>query len=169
MMNLFFLRHGKAHSRGPKWRPDSRRPLTGEGEENMFDVARGMRALGLSFDVILSSPYARALRTAEILGEVYDTPKLIETRRLTPEAAPKDIVDEINDNFAGAAAIVLVGHEPFLTRLISTLVSGTDGLAIELKKAGLCKLSVEKLVFGQCATLHWLMTPKPLGRLGKRT
>jgi len=167
MMNLFFLRHGKAHPRGPKWRPDSRRPLTPEGEENMFDVARGMRALGLSFDVILSSPYARALRTAEILGEIYDPPKLIETRRLTPEAAPKDIIDEINDHFAGAEAIVLVGHEPFLSRLISILLSGGEGLAIELKKAGLCKLSAEKLVCGRCATLHWLMTPKALARLGK--
>ena len=73
-MNLFFLRHGKAHPRGPNWQPDSRRPLTTEGEEQMFDVARGMRAFGLSFDLILASPFPRTLRTAEILAEVYDTP-----------------------------------------------------------------------------------------------
>jgi phosphohistidine phosphatase len=66
-MNLFFLRHGKAHPRSPQWRPDSKRPLTQEGENAMFDVARGIKALGLSFDVILTSPYVRALRTAEIL------------------------------------------------------------------------------------------------------
>jgi phosphohistidine phosphatase len=166
-MKLFFLRHGQAQPRGPKWRPDSKRPLTREGEDDMQDVARGMRALGLSFDLILSSPYARALRTAEILAGVYETPKLIETSRLTPEAAPKDIIDEIAATFAGAGAIVLVGHEPFLTGLISILLSGGEGLAIELKKAGLCKLSVEKLVFGQCASLNWLMTPKQLARLGK--
>jgi phosphohistidine phosphatase len=133
----------------------------------MFDVARGMRALGLTFDVILSSPYARALRTAEILAEVYETPKLIETSHLAVEADAKEIIDEINENFTGAEAIVLVGHEPFLSGLISTLLSGGAGLGIVMKKAGLCKLSAEKLVLGQCARLHWLLTPKQLGRLGK--
>ena len=136
-MNLFFLRHGKAHERGPEWRPDSKRPLTREGEENMFDVARGMRALGLTFDAILSSPYARALRTAEILVEVYDAPKLIETRRLTPEAAPKEIIDEINDNFAGADGLVRAGHEPFLSRLIFHPPFGKRGAGDRVEKGGL--------------------------------
>jgi ABC-type multidrug transport system ATPase subunit len=46
IMNLFFLRHGKAHGRSPQWRPDSKRPLTREGENGMFEVARGIKALG---------------------------------------------------------------------------------------------------------------------------
>jgi phosphohistidine phosphatase len=166
-MNLFILRHGQAHPPGSQWRPDSKRPLTKEGEEQTFEVARGMLALGLSFDAILTSPYARALRTAEILAEVYEKPKLIETRRLVPEADPKEIIDEIAENFADAEGIVLVGHEPLLSRLVSTLLSGGDGLAIRLKKAGLCKLSAEKVFLGQCARLHWLMTPRQLARLGK--
>ncbi len=166
-MKLFLLRHGQAHPASPKWRPDSKRPLTREGEEAMLDIARGMQALGLTFNVILSSPYARALRTAEILAEVYETPKLIETSHLAVEADAKEIIDEINENFSGAEAIVLVGHEPFLSGLISTLLSGGAGLGIVLKKAGLCKLSAERLVLGQCARLHWLMTPKQLARLGK--
>jgi phosphohistidine phosphatase len=166
-MKLFILRHGQAHPPGPQWRPDSKRPLTEEGEENMFEVARGMQALGLTFDAILTSPYVRALRTAEILAEVYKRPKLIETRRLFPEAAPKEIIDEIAENFAKAEAIVLVGHEPLLSGLISTLLSGGDGLGIRLKKAGLCKLSADKVFLGQCASLHWLMTPRQLARLGK--
>jgi hypothetical protein len=37
-----------------------------------------------------------------------------------------------------------------------------------LKKAGLCKLSADKLSFGRCAHLHWLLTPRQLSRLGKR-
>ena len=32
----------------------------------------------------------------------------------------------------------------------------------ELKKGGLCKLTTERLSFGQCATLNWLLTPKQL-------
>jgi len=167
-MNLFLLRHGKAEPRSPKWRPDSKRPLTAEGENSMFAVARGVKGLDISFDVILTSPYARALRTAEILAEVYESDKLFETARLAPEAGANGIIDEVNENFSAARQIVLVGHEPFLSRLISTLLAGEGGMSMELKKAGLCKLAMEKLVFGKCASLNWLLTPRQLARLGKR-
>jgi phosphohistidine phosphatase len=162
------LRHGKAEPRSPKWRPDSKRPLTSEGEKSMFDVARGIKALDVSFDVILTSPYVRALRTAEILAEVYESQKLFETARLTPEAGVKDILEEVNENFSAAGGIVLVGHEPFLSGLISTLLTGEAGMAMEFKKAGFCKLTIEKLIFGKCASLNWLLTPRQLARMGKR-
>jgi phosphohistidine phosphatase len=166
-MNLFFLRHGKAEARSPKWRPDSKRPLTREGENAMFDVARGIKALDVSFDVMLTSPYIRALRTAEILAEVYDSKKLFETPHLAADADVTNIVDEINENFSAAGEIVLVGHEPSMTGLISTLLTGEAGMAIELKKAGFCKLTIDKLGFGKCALLNWLLTPKQLVCLSK--
>ena len=166
-MNLYLLRHAKAHPRSPKWRPDSKRPLTREGENIMFDVAKGIKALDVSFDAILTSPYARALRTAEILAEVYKSQKLFETAHLAPDAAVKEILDELNENFGAAKEIVLVGHEPFLTRLISTLLTGQEGMTVEFKKAGFCKLTIEKVEFGKCACLNWLLTPRQLMRLGK--
>jgi phosphohistidine phosphatase len=166
-MNLFFLRHGKAEARSLKWRPDSKRPLTKDGEKRTAEVARGAEALGLSFDLILTSPYARALRTAEILAEVYGEKKLFETKNLASEAQPRNIIDEINENFSSIEQIVLVGHEPFMTRLIGTLIaSENSSVAIDLKKAGLCKLSIEKLSYGKCACLNWLLTPRQLARLG---
>jgi len=61
----------------------------------------------------------------------------------------------------------LVGHEPAMSRLISTLLTGDGGMAMELKKAGFCKLTIQKLVFGKCACLNWLLTPRQLGRLRK--
>jgi phosphohistidine phosphatase len=166
-MNLFFLRHGKAFARGPKWRPDSIRPLTHEGEKKMYAIARGIKSLDVSLDLILTSPYARAFRTAEILGEEFDPKKVFESKNLIAEAEPKGVIDEINENFSGLTQIALVGHEPFLSRLISVLISGRDDLSVELRKAGFCKLSVKKLGYGRCAALEWLMTPKQLARLGK--
>ncbi|HEX4121377.1 MAG TPA: phosphohistidine phosphatase SixA [Verrucomicrobiae bacterium] len=166
-MNLFFLRHGKAEPRSPKWRPDGKRPLTRDGEKRMEEVARGAQALELNFDLILTSPYARAFRTAEILADVYGAKKLFETRNLVSEAAPGTIIEEINENFTSVNDIVLVGHEPFMTRLIATLIAGEGvPVAIELKKAGLCKLSIEKLTFGKCASLNWLLTPRQLAHAG---
>lgn len=166
-MNLFLLRHGKAEPRSVKWRPDSQRPLTRDGEKRMAEVAHGARALELNFDLILTSPYVRAFRTAEILADVYGARKLFETKKLIAEAEPKTIVSEINENFASIQDIVLVGHEPFMTRLIATLIAGEGAAAdIDLKKAGLCKLSIEKLTYGKCARLNWLLTPGQLARLG---
>jgi len=167
IMDLFFLRHGKAHPRGPRWRPDSKRPLTRKGENNMLDVAQGLQRMEVAFEVILTSPYARARRTAEILARVYESRKLFETDLLEPHASGKGIVDNINQNFGEARGIVLVGHEPGMSRLISTLLTGEEGMEMDLKKAGVCKLSVEKLVFGKCARLHWFLTPKQLAQMRK--
>jgi phosphohistidine phosphatase len=164
-MNLFLLRHGKACARSPKWRPDGTRPLTRDGEKRMFAVARGIQSLELSFDLILTSPYLRAFRTAEILGEVFEPKKVFETKNLIAEAEPKAVIDEINENFSNLTEVVLVGHEPFLSRLISVLLSGKDDMSIDLRKGGFCKLSVKNLCFGRCASLDWLMTPRQLVRL----
>jgi phosphohistidine phosphatase len=166
-MNLFFLRHGKAEPRGSIWASDSKRPLTPEGEKKMIEAVRGLQAVESSFDVILSSPFARALRTAEILAEAYDPKKLFQTKNLIPEAEAKNIIDEINGRFASCDQVVLVGHEPFLSGLISMLLTGLDGLSIDLKKGALCKLSVEKLALDKCAVLEWLLTASQMSRLGK--
>jgi phosphohistidine phosphatase len=107
------------------------------------------------------------LRTAEILAEVYGAKKLFETKNLVSEAQPRNIIDEINENFSSLDQIILVGHEPFMTRLIATLIAGENSsVAIDLKKAGLCKLSSEKLSYCKCACLNWLLTPRQLARLG---
>jgi len=58
--------------------------------------------------------------------------------------------------------LLLVGHEPQLSALISTLTSGNASARPLLKKGGLCKLEVEKLQIGKCANLLWLLTPRQL-------
>lgn len=166
-MNLYFLRHGKACERSPQWRPDSTRPLTREGEEKTLDVARGLQNLDLSFDLILSSPYARALRTAEIVAEVFKSKKIFESANLTPGADLNALIGEINENHRGVNDLLLVGHEPFMSKMISMLLAGTDSLSIELRKAGCCHLQTAKLAPEQCASLQWMATPRQLARLGK--
>jgi phosphohistidine phosphatase len=166
-MNLYILRHAKAHPRGPKWRPDSKRPLTKEGAKKMAEVARGMKKLGISFDLILASPYERALRTAQIVVEVYKVRKLFPTNNLASNADPQAIIAELSDNFSTLKDVVIVGHEPFLSGLISLLLTGDGALKIDFKKGGLCKLSIEELRFGKCAQLDWLLTPRQLARAGK--
>jgi len=157
-MELYILRHGIAAEKGdPKYPKDEDRPLTEEGQKKTLKVARRMKELGLSFDLILSSPLARARQTAEIAASVLGCKsKLKFTVHLAPEGNKKALLRDIDQR----GSVLLVGHEPYLSELISILLSGGPGLRIELKKGGLCKLAVNRLRYGRCATLEWLATPK---------
>ena len=69
-MYLYLVRHAIAHGRDPEcWPDDSRRPLTPEGEEDFRGAARGLGRVVPEVDMLLSSSYERAWRTAEILAE----------------------------------------------------------------------------------------------------
>ncbi len=68
-MNLYIVRHAIAVDEGTADFEDSQRPLTDKGRRKMRQIAKGLRALGVEFDLILSSPYLRAQETAEILAE----------------------------------------------------------------------------------------------------
>jgi phosphohistidine phosphatase len=159
-MELYILRHGIAVERGtPGYKKDSDRPLTPEGEEKMRQIADAMRGMDLKFDVILSSPYTRAEQTANIVAGELDE-EVSYSDYLAPGSNALELIGEINDE--RPQRVLLVGHEPDLSSLISVLITGGSEAGIELKKGGLCKLTTDKLVFGQCATLNWLLTPKQL-------
>jgi phosphohistidine phosphatase len=164
-MNLYILRHGIAAERGtPGFSKDSDRPLTPKGERKLWQAAEAMEALKLSFDVILTSPYLRARQTAEIVAEAFNARKWIETAdSLTPGGNPKALIDRINRMKPPPGNVLLVGHEPYLSELISLLVTGGSKMSLVMKKGGLCKLEVERLAHGRCAALEWLLTPRQMG------
>jgi phosphohistidine phosphatase len=162
-MEIYVLRHGIAAERGtPGYKKDSDRPLTSEGEEKMHQIAAAMLAMELKFDLILSSSYERAARTAQIVADELDE-EVTFTKFLEPEGNPLALIGQINDG--KPQRVLLVGHEPDLSGLISLLISGGTDATIELKKGGICKMTADKLSFGQCATLNWLLTPKQLRAL----
>jgi phosphohistidine phosphatase len=167
-MNLYLLRHGIAAPRGASgFALDSKRPLTPEGEKKLRRVAKGMAELELAFDVILSSPFVRAQQTAAMVAKKFGAQdRLRLTRHLTPAGKPRALIDQINGLPPPADHVLLVGHEPYLSELISVLVTGQTGACFAMKKAGLCKLTAEALQYARCATLEWLLTPGQLSLMG---
>jgi phosphohistidine phosphatase len=159
-MDLFILRHAVAVECGtPGYRRDRDRPLTPEGEKKMRRIAKGLQAL----DVILSSPFVRAKRTAEIVAELFQAEDhLVFTDALAVGGDHCVLIKELQSHFSKSRSILLVGHEPSLSTLISILLGGDSQLPITLKKGGVCKLSVDTLTDGRCATLEWLLTPNVL-------
>jgi phosphohistidine phosphatase len=167
-MNLYLLRHGIAVEPGtPGYAQDADRSLTPEGERKLGRIAEAMSALDLSFDLILSSPYLRARQTAEIVAEALDARRKLElSDSLTPGGSTKKLVELLNHLQPSPESVLLVGHEPHLSGLISLLVSGDASLAVVMKKGGLCKLSTDSLEHGRCAVLEWLLTPKQMALMG---
>jgi phosphohistidine phosphatase len=148
-MNIYILRHGIAVERGTKGiEKDSDRPLTAKGKRQLKKSAAAMRKMKLRFDLILSSPYERARRTAEIVAGILKLRKRLKfTDVLRYEGEPETLISQIAGLKPMPGNLLLVGHEPYLSRLASHLISGSEA---------------EKLGMGKCARLEWLLTSKQM-------
>jgi phosphohistidine phosphatase len=163
-MKLFFLRHANAVERDPNIYPDDGlRPLTSEGYKKMARIARTLDEMDIRVDRILSSPFLRARETAEIARKSLhlDKDQLALVDALLPFGDTKALITEIREKFP-RFNLLLVGHEPDLSELISLLLTGDKSMPLMLKKGGICCLSIDELVPGKCATLEWLLNPAQL-------
>ena len=159
-MNLYFLRHGAA-GEASEWRdPDSERPLTDEGKRLMAKEALVIAGLELDLEAIISSKLLRAVQTAQIVAEVMGLANcLSRDERLGPGLDSTRLAKLLSDS-ADKKSIMLVGHEPGLSRTIGALIGGTR---IELKKGSLAciKVADPSTMAGELA---WLLPPKFLTR-----
>lgn len=170
-MNLYLLRHGIAVDPSvPDFAKDAERPLTPKGKRRLLQIAKALAALHISFDVILSSPYVRAAQTAEIVAKSLKRRKQLKfTDDLMPGGNPKLLIQLVNELRPRPKNILIVGHEPYLSKLIALLTAGNTSMEIDLKKGSLCKLETDALRYGRCATLVSLLAPRHMAlMLGKR-
>src|SRR5436190_24019225 len=84
---LYLIRHGLAEERGEAWPDDTKRPLTDQGMSRLRKSARGLAAIGVSFDTILTSSLTRARQTAEIFSVELDRPPIFTIESLSPGGA----------------------------------------------------------------------------------
>jgi phosphohistidine phosphatase len=165
MTNLILFRHGIAVPRGTPDMEDAERSLTPKGERRTRQVVRGLRPFLRGVERILTSPLPRALRTAEIVADVLKISSVLEvTDELLPEAEPREMRAFVEKR--QERGVMLVGHNPNLSDLLASLVSGKPrGGPFELKKAGAASLRR-----GQDGTynLDWLLPPKVARRLDGR-
>src|SRR3712207_6414536 len=122
-MQLLVIRHAIAEDReafAASGRDDSERPLTEEGREKLRRAVDGLRRLVPKIDLLASSPYARALQTAELVASAYDRRreeiKLVES--LTPES-PLERFQSWVQRQSRANVVAVVGHEPQLGILVT--------------------------------------------------
>lgn len=169
-MELFIIRHAIAAPLGKENEfSDEKRAITVEGRNRMREVVKGLVKLGVEIDLILTSPLARAVETAEIIAAAVGLSKkdIKQTGNLAPGAFPDNLFAEIKGN-AGAEAIALVGHQPDLGGLIARIIQSDGGvLSIQLKKGAVCCINVTETVPALRGDMMWLLTPKQLRLLAK--
>lgn len=163
-MEIIFLRHAPAGER-EDWaktgRPDSERPLTPEGRKRARETARGLAAFLETADLVATSPWARAKETAEIAAKALGAP-LVETNFLLPHRSPASLAGWLSG--LDGERVVLVGHEPHLSKAISWLMTGSGSRTIVgLKKSQAAMLETKKAAAGS-AVLAWSLPPKALRR-----
>lgn len=159
MMNIYIVRHGIAedsHAGG-----DARRELTGDGREKMKDVARGLARMGVKLECVFASPLVRARQTAEILaGEIAGgNVEIID--ELAPGKTPLDVCAALQ-RLPEAGDVMLAGHQPNCSELVSYLIGGA---AVDFKKGAVALVRAERAAAGR-GELAWLIPPRAWRKAG---
>ena len=163
-MQLYLIRHGIAEAHKPELK-DEERQLTKEGRQKTEKVAQRFVKLGLNFDLILTSPFARAHQTAEILTAAGLSSQLEISDHLTFTG---DIQNWLKDwlkprKLSSNTHLALVGHEPCLSSWAEILLWGESKERLVLKKAGMIGITVpdDGSPVGR-SQMFWLTPPKYL-------
>lgn len=158
-MEIIILRHGEAGKRVPVASSDMQRALTVSGRDEVKQVAESMAELDLKFDTIATSPLKRASETAHIVAKVLKKDKAVEPwDELKPEGDTKALYRRLAREKQDAS-FLLVGHEPYLSSMISELIGGGTRARIVLKKAGLARVEISSFN-PPTGELRWLLTPR---------
>ena len=164
VLELYLIRHGLAAERGEAYPDDSRRPLTARGVAKLRDEAKGLDALEVTFDLIITSPLVRTRQTADVISEsLQGKPAVVTSDALAPAGTPAAVIQEVARH-ARLARIALVGHEPNLGELAAQLIGARS--PIEFKKGAVCRIDFDVLPPKGLGQLRWFIPPKVLRKLG---
>jgi phosphohistidine phosphatase len=152
--HLWLLRHGEAEPHDPG--ADDARRLTDRGQDQSRAAGRALAALGIEFQLVLTSPKVRALETARLACEALGG-EPVEHAPLRVGFAHADAL-ELLATAGDGQRVLLVGHEPDFSQVVHDFT----GARIDLKKGGVAGLRVA----GAAGELLVLLRPRELERIG---
>jgi phosphohistidine phosphatase len=129
-MKLYLVQHGEACAKDI----DPNRPLTERGAVDVDRLAAFLKQAGIQVDRVIHSRKLRALQTAERLADVVAPGAELEASGIiNPNDNPKafDWQSESWDKDT-----LIVGHLPFMAKLVSHLVIEDEGRLITAYKPG---------------------------------
>ncbi|QOY87693.1 SixA phosphatase family protein [Paludibaculum fermentans] len=157
-MQIYILRHGIAEDPTAGQR-DADRALTLDGRKKLQATLKRAFASGVAPTLILTSPYKRAMQTAEIAVKALNyTGDVLQTQALTPDADPLAAWEELRLH-RDHAQILCASHEPLCGRLAAFLL-GAPSLEIDYKKGALIRIDLVSAGPRPRGVLKWLLAPK---------
>ena len=154
-MYIFLLRHGDALQQGYDY---VNRPLSTHGEEQAGLAASFLEKMSISIDAIFNSFPLRAKQTANIVNHKLHIRNFNETEYLIPGTDHRQLFNELNK--LSCNAVLLVGHEPYLSTLISLLISGLRKSQVILNKGSLAFIEGHIPIQLGSGLLRWLLSPE---------
>ena len=151
-MPLYLVRHGEAYSETA----DPDRSLTETGKATVDGMAQLAAAFKLPVSQIFHSGKTRARQTADIFSKYL---KPLAGVKEIKAIKPNDDVTKIAPKLDPALNTMIVGHLPFLERLVSYLIIGLPDKSIIKFQAGgiVCLDQIEK---NGSWHVKWALMPK---------
>lgn len=155
-MRVYVVQHGEAVAKAV----DVERPLTTKGRADVVRLGAFLARLGVRPERIVHSGKRRARQTAEILARQVApevTPQ--EQQGLLPDDAVEPVARTLR---SGAETVFLVGHMPFVGRLVDELIAEECISHVVTFRPGtaVCMERTEEGSWGVC----WVVPPELLGR-----
>ena len=167
-VDLYILRHGDAEPLGLESQDDAERSLTSEGLAIMTRAGQEMSQMGITLDVLFSSPKKRARQTAQIVHEELSLISPITFSDSIATGSWEELLAEVGAVITHSnkqyldAGVMIVGHEPYLSQLIGVFTTGMTSCLTELLPGSMCKLRLTEIAYRQVGTIQWLLTPDHL-------
>ena len=158
-MKLVLVRHAAAVERSPGI-SDEMRYLTPEGRVFFRKTARTMLKNGVEPALIITSPLIRAIQTADILAEALAFNGPLMVREEMRPGFDMEGLFKILEDYRTVDELVLVGHEPDMSAVISRLLSLDSGF--NFKKGAAVRLKIDPANLSSPAAFRWLAAGKKL-------
>src|SRR5262245_34130234 len=133
-MRIYIFRHGEALSKDdPSITSDAQRPLVEEGIRKTKQVAEGLKNMEVQLDAVFTSPWLRAVQTAQVACDVLGiTDRLQEMSELAGDRAVDDVMNALAKQ-SHYEEVMLVGHNPLLSDIAAYLLSLSTSMQVDLK------------------------------------
>ena len=154
-MRIYLVRHSEAVDRVPPM-PDAARTLSARGRVSFREMARRFRDAGGLPTRIFTSPFLRAVQTAEILSEAlrFDG-EVVADPRLSPGFDVARL-HSVLDDCPSERELAFVGHEPDLGDILTRMLSLPQGYS--MRKGAIAALDLPISGNPLRANLAWLLT-----------
>ena len=167
---VVLVRHAPAQHRDPRrWPDDTDRPLRPSGRREFARSAQGLSHLLPADGLSATSPLVRAQETSAILGRLWRPARdAVVWPELTPETPASDLLRRAARTVKGSGDnLLLVGHEPQLSRFVGLATTGEAASVVRFSKGGAIALDFAASLVPGGAKIAWAMTRGQLGRFAR--